>query len=89
MTAKICVIWDSKAEAYLPPMFFQSLGQAERSFGDICNDKTHPIGQHPSHYTLMCIGEWDELEGTMKMLELKISVAEGQQMVTREALENG
>lgn len=81
MISKICTIYDSKAEAYLPPMFFQSLAQAERSFGDICNDNSHPIGVHPEDYTLWCVGEWIEQTGTIVVFEVKQSIAEGLHLV--------
>lgn len=80
MLSKICTIYDGKAQAYLLPMYFQSLAQAERSFGDIVNDKEHPIGCHPEDYTLWCIGEWDEQTGIIVVFDVKQSIAEGIQL---------
>lgn len=53
-------IFDSKVEAYLPPFYLQSKGEAIRAFTDASNDTQHRIGKHPSDYTLFELGEWDE-----------------------------
>ncbi len=87
MIMKICTIYDNKAEAYLQPMFFQSLGQAERSFGDVINDSKHAIGQHPADYTMVCVGNWDESKGDIEVFAVHIPVAEGIHLVTRNELE--
>lgn len=86
MMMKIVTIYDKKAEAYALPMFFQSLGQAERSFGDIINDKQQPIGQHPADYIMFAIGEWDELKGVISVFAVQINVAEGIHLLKKEKI---
>ncbi len=78
---KICTIYDAKAEAYMQPMFFQSAGQAVRSFSDVVNDKSHAIGQHPEDYTMFCVGEWDERSGKIEVLTAPVSLAHGLTLV--------
>lgn len=84
MMMKIVTIYDVKTEAYLQPMFFQSLAQAERSFEDVCNDKTHAIGQHPEDYSMVLVGEWDEILGQLQTVKAKLTFAEGMQMVKQK-----
>lgn len=60
MKLKMFTVFDSKAEAYLPPFYMQSTGQALRSFEDTCNDETHAFHKHPADYTLFELGVWDD-----------------------------
>lgn len=77
MDYKIYTVYDSKAEAYLPPFFMQSKGQAIRSFITVANDKTHDIGKYPEDYTLFELGEFfDESAGfTLYSTPVSLGVA--------------
>lgn len=81
MIQTINSIRDSKAEAWLTPMFFQSNAQALRSFSDAANDKNLPIGLHPEDYTLFQLGTWDERKGEMERLEAPKAIALGSNLV--------
>ncbi len=81
MTSKICAIWDSKAEAYSQPMFFQSEGQAVRSFGDESNRNDSNIGKHPEDYTLFLLGEWDERTGKISLETAPVSLSQAIHLV--------
>lgn len=65
MLLKVASIHDVKAEAWLTPMFFQSNGQAVRSFGDAVRDKNSEFGRHPEDYHLYVIGDFDPQTGTL------------------------
>lgn len=56
---KMCSIRDSKAEAWLSPMFFQAKGQALRSFSDAVNGDGE-FAKHPEDYTLFYLGDFDD-----------------------------
>ncbi len=91
MIKSICSIHDSKAAAWLSPMFFQSNGQAIRSFADAINDKNTEFGKHPEDYTVFQLGHWDERTGSIDLLEEPFSLANGINLVDtlgqmREAL---
>ncbi len=83
MISKICSIYDGKAEAYSQPMFFQSTGQAVRSFSDIVNDREHAIGQHPEDYTLFVLGEWNERNGEITLETAPVALGQGIHLVQR------
>lgn len=64
-TLKMCCIHDTKAEAWMTPLFFQANGQAVRSFGDAIRDKNSEMGKHPEDYHLYCLGEFDPQSGVV------------------------
>jgi len=53
-------VYDSKAEAYLPPFFLPQLGQGTRVFANAANDPNHQFGANPEDYTLFNIGTFDD-----------------------------
>jgi hypothetical protein len=71
MNLKLFVIFDSKAEYYMPPFYSLATGQAIRTFQDMACDPNHQVGQHPSDYTLFEIGEYDQATAKITMLEAK------------------
>nr|QJB20477.1 MAG: nonstructural protein [Microvirus sp.] len=57
---KIFSVHDSKAEAYLAPIYYRTAGEALRAFETTCRDSNSPFHQFPSDYTLVELGEFDE-----------------------------
>ncbi len=57
---KIFSIYDSKAEAYLPPFFLNATGLALRYFEDAANNPEHDMSKYSADYTLFELGEFDE-----------------------------
>jgi len=66
---KIFSILDKKSEIWSRPIFMQKTGMMLRSFKDLANDKSHPIGQHPEDYYMYQIGTWNEHRGEIKSLD--------------------
>ena len=60
MKHHIFTIFDSKAEAYLPPFFLHQKAMAVRAFTDSVNNPESAISLHPGDYTLFHIGEFDD-----------------------------
>lgn len=60
MKLEIFAVYDSKAQAYLPPFFLPMLGQATRIFQNCANDTTHAFGANPGDYTLFHLGDFDD-----------------------------
>ncbi len=69
MIMKIFSVYDSKAEAYLPPFFFASTGQAVRAFADNCNEENSMLCKHPEDYTLFELGTWDDANAMVLIAE--------------------
>lgn len=56
---KMFSVFDSKAEAFLPPMFFQTRGVAIRAFSQACSDDNHDFCKYPDDYSLFELGSFD------------------------------
>ena len=75
---KIVTVLDSKAEAYLKPLFFKSKGEAIRMFeNEVNGNHDTMLSKHPEDFTLYEIGEWDERSGKLTILEAKIAIGNG------------
>jgi len=70
----IFTIHDSKAGAYLPPIFCQTAAVAIRSFRQAAIEPTHQFHMFAADFTLFQIGEFDQLTGEIAMFESKISL---------------
>lgn len=70
-------IRDSKAEAWMTPLFFQSSAQAVRSFGDAVNDAQSDFAKHPEDYALFELGRFDPATGEIVVCEQPVSLAVG------------
>lgn len=71
---KIYSIYDSKAEAYLPPFFSPNKATAIRSFQQAANDTTTQFHQHGGDYTLFEIGTWHEQTGELTPANTKTNL---------------
>jgi hypothetical protein len=70
---KMFVIYDSKIEAYLPPMFFKATGEALREFSDAVNKVDTPFHKHAPDFTLFEVGEYDDKTCSLKLYDAKIN----------------
>jgi len=64
----VFAIFDAAAEAYLPPMFFDTKGMAIRSFADAVNQEDSGFSRHAADYTLFQIGSFDQSTGELKAI---------------------
>lgn len=62
---KIFSIHDSKAEAYLAPIYFKTPAEAIRAFSTACEDTSTSFYKYPSDYTLVELGEFDEVTASI------------------------
>lgn len=69
MKLKMCAVYDSKAMAYMPPQFFRTIGEAERTFTDACNREDSNFAKHAEDYSFHHIGDYDD--GTAEALTEK------------------
>ena len=65
MKLNVYSVYDSKAEAFLPPFFLPMEGQALRIFQNTANNKDHDFGRNPMDYTLFKLGEFDDDNGLL------------------------
>lgn len=89
MKAKICVIYDSKAEGYMQPFFSQASGAAIRAFSDELNNpqsQNRSLHDHPEDYTLFEIGTWDDKEGRIEPYTAPQALIRGVDVTERQVL---
>jgi hypothetical protein len=77
MILNIFTVFDSKAEAYLPPFYMSSIGQAQRAFTDSVSNPEHQFGKHPEDYTLFLIGNFDDSSCAIDMHTTPVSLGTG------------
>lgn len=76
MKMNIYSIFDTAAGIYQRPFTGNTDGEVTRSFGDICTDAEHPIGQHPEDYTLFRLGTFNDGTGEiMPIPPMKVATA--------------
>lgn len=61
----VCAVRDRALDAFMQPFFTQSLGVAERSFGDEVNRAESPMHAHANDYDLHLIGTYDDATGLL------------------------
>lgn len=61
MKKKIFAVYDSKAEAYVDFWLSPTTATAVRAFEAAAQDEGHEFHQFAADYTLMELGEWDNL----------------------------
>lgn len=74
MKIKIFTVFDSKAEAYLQPFFMQSKGKAIRAIQNTLEDPNTDLSKYPEDFTLFEIGEYDDQDASITMLEAKVNL---------------
>ena len=60
---KMYSIYDAMVEAFVNPMFFRTDREAQRSFLDEANREDSNIHLHRDHYSLYCVGVFDDDTG--------------------------
>lgn len=65
MILKAYSIYDRKTLQYHPPFFSSTDAAAVRSFGDLVNDSSSTVGNHPNDYVLYLVGEYDDQKGAL------------------------
>lgn len=85
MRVKAFAIYDSKAAAYSPPFFQNTIATGIRAFGRICSDQESMVCQFPEDYTLFEVGEWDDQTGRMYPLETPRSLGLATEHKARQA----
>lgn len=58
-------VFDTKAEAYLPPFVMQTDEQAKRAIANAVNDTNHEFCKNPDDYILYAVGSFDDSIGTI------------------------
>lgn len=68
-------VYDTKVEAYLPPLFMRSKGEALRSLAAAVKDPGHQFSKNPEDYIFFHIGEFDDEKGVLVPLDIPAVLA--------------
>lgn len=67
MKLKMVSIYDSKAQAYLPPFFVRHVAHAVRGFQGALTNAETDFGKFPIDYSLHEFGEFDDETGQLEL----------------------
>lgn len=76
MKLRMYSVFDKKVEAYMPPVYFRSEGEAKRSFVDALQNNQQFIA-HRSDYSFAFIGLFDDNLGSVEPNVAPIHVMDG------------
>lgn len=68
MILELFSIFDSKASAFVTPIFSPTIQTAMRDFETACNDTNSGFNRHPGDYTLMHLGTFNQHTGKISLL---------------------
>ena len=74
MIIKVFSVYDSKAEVFLPPFYFQNKGEALRAFSDTIQDSNTSLAKHPEDFSLFELGEFDNSNAKYTSLQAPVSL---------------
>lgn len=75
-------VFDKKINAFMPPFFCRTEGEAIRSFSDAAQDSGHMFAKHAEDYTLFKVGAFDDNAGRLSMDTAgPVAIIEGLQCV--------
>ncbi len=75
MLLKMFTVYDSKTEAYMPPFYMRTTGEALRAFTETASDPKHTFNNHSEDYTLFCVGDFDDSNAKCNLLDTPFAVA--------------
>lgn len=73
----VFTVFDSKAEAFLPPFFARARGAGIRMFSEACRTPDHGFFAHAGDYTLFELGVWDDSSGNFTLHDAKVNLGNG------------
>ena len=86
MQSMIFTIYDDKAEVYLPPFTFKTVGEALRAFADSANDVTHAFCKYPQDFTLFNVGGFDDANASFAILPTPVAIGKAIEYKTQHEI---
>nr|WAE43789.1 MAG: nonstructural protein [Microviridae sp.] len=76
MNQKIYNVYDSKAESWGMPLFYDCRANALRSLQECvnANDEKNQISKYPADFTFFEIGSYNQQTGSFELYETKINL---------------
>lgn len=86
MTVKLCTVYDSKGECFMPPNCYKNLGEALREFEECANDPKSKISKWAADYTLFELGTFDEATAKFVIHTAPVSLGNALQFVRNDVV---
>lgn len=74
MIVRVYTVYDSKAEAYTTPQFYQTKGIAIRAFIEAIKQEDTPFCKYPEDFTLFEVGEFDDSNCAFNLYPTPVSI---------------
>lgn len=74
MQQQIFSVFDSKAEAFLPPFYAPTPGVAMRSFEAAANSAEHDFHKYAGDYMLFQLGSFEDSTGKFEIRDVPVSL---------------
>lgn len=81
MLRKLFAIYDVKAEFFMGPYCYRTIGEAQREFSALANDMNTAVGKNPEDFSLFELGSFDDTSGMVTMDAQPMQVRTGLQAV--------
>lgn len=81
---QVFAVYDSKAEAYLQPIFCVNRAVAIRSFTLAAQQEGHDFNRYAADYTLFQLGEWDPYSGNFNLLEKHSNLGKAAEFISAQ-----
>lgn len=80
MELRMYSIRDAKAEAFNPPFYKNTHGEAERDFQNLTRDEKSMVSLYPEDFDLYYVGTYDNITGLVKPLDTPQHVVKAVQL---------
>jgi hypothetical protein len=77
-------VYDSKAEAFMLPQFYQTKGIAIRAFVEAVNTEGTPFNKYPADFTMFELGSFEDNECKFEVYDTPKSIGLGIEFVKSE-----
>lgn len=74
MIHTICAVRDRAVDGFMQPIYVPHVGHAIRSFTDEINRADSPMNKHPEDYDLYQLGEYDDSNGLLQSVDVRMLV---------------
>ena len=72
MIKNLYALFDKAADLYSEPVPMLTDGLMVRTVTDMIAGGKHPVSMHPSDFSIVCVGEWNERTGTIAEIEPRV-----------------
>lgn len=81
-TSIICAVYDIKLQEYGNPMFFPSIGVAERSFiQEVKRDEKTALQHFPADFSLYAVGKYYSETGHIDSFDPPVLIIDGKSVI--------